>query len=926
MNKNAYYLTHIPSKIESMNFSKPRDLFMRFLTGKTISGLFWKHFSHNFSSQSQFSLLTSIFIFTTAHYLFHNKHHQLLHSPPTTFPQHRFQNMDFRVLEEQKENIQPLPTGRSALKLATALTERRPLSQQREEFELKLSNIDELDDPLQLYIDFIQWTHNHYPQGSNAESGLLTLLERCTSCFRDTAHYKNDPRYLRVWFEYAGYSDLPRDIFVYLAKKAIGSQLALYYEEFARFLELKGQFVDSQEVYEIGIERDARPVLRLRRSFQHFKERKHIDPVPKVAMSNVSTMRSVLSAKSDHSPKSKRPKLQIFEDTDSPSIKSVFGGDNPRPLAPLALRTKENAVAAKPWAGEVFKQNNDTDKPPPVKFEVFKDSETPEFEAVTENGSCYTVIHQPGKPTEKLCVNMKLVYPSSDEEYCFTEILALSRKFASVSVEEPELEHNHTFTIPLRDDDTYVRPKSPTMTMFSRMTTKEVLGMFNEAAHNFQLDDDTKGFEETSTNFTGFVTETLHPMEPAQPELFLKESDQPETPPTDQYSSASSPFLESVPRFENPTSAKLRLDLLMSLNPPLATYPGYHSSDETIRNCNLLSTLARNSKVVRDSRSVISHCGEVLSLRYELGRGGYGTVFLAETEKGEFKALKVESPATCWEYYILHAVHQRLPDSVRNRVISPEAIYKYQDESYLVLNYVTQGTILDVVNMYADQNELVDEVVCLYLTTILLQIVENLHSVGIIHGDLKADNCMVNFESTSVLSDVYSPTDANWAKKGLIAIDFGRAIDLNLFENPESVQFVSEWDADEQDCPQMAKGEPWRFEADYYGIAAIVHTMLFGRYIEVRSENGRYKLKGLLKRYWQSHLWEPLFDLLLNPYSKSETGPGNSKARIAELQSQRLQLQNWLGDNSVSRKLRFKVMQIEHELVNRHKKLMSSCI
>lgn len=478
--------------------------------------------------------------------------------------------MDAHILDHHKENIQPIYGGRPALKLGAALTERKnrvTLAAQREVFENKLIS-DELDDPLQAYIDYIEWIHNHYPQGSNIDNGLLKLLERCTSNFRDTPYYKNDPRYLKVWLEYAGYSDLPRDIFVYLAKKDIGVQLALFYEEFARFLEIKGLVADARQVYEIGIERGARPQPRLSRNFDQFKARTNS---PDVGLSNMRTLLSVgrlsTSPVADI-PTAKRQKILIFKDNSSPTLKeTVFASDPAARLGTIAERKKENTMAAKPWAGEVFKQKVDTEKHS-AKFQVFRDTpkveeQSSDYEVIHDNDGYCSIVRQPGKPVEKVMVNLDLVYPSKKEEYCFAEILALTRRFPhakeamniqeserkamniqesermAMSIKESEREFTQTLTIPLRDEDSTQQPNSPTMTMFSQMTTKEVLGMFNDAARNFQLDDEsTRGFEE-STNYDGFVTETIE---------VNKREEEPHaaTPPTDHYDSddASSPFLD----------------------------------------------------------------------------------------------------------------------------------------------------------------------------------------------------------------------------------------------------------------------------------------------------------------------------------------------------------------------------------------------
>lgn len=153
-----------------------------------------------------------------------------------------------RVIEEEKENIIPLQGGRPVTKLAKTLVTTRNLSldglktklqHERNQFEQELKDFEELDDPLQVYLNYIDWTHRNFLQGASSSSGLFSLLERCASKFRDVPHYKNDSRYLKVWLEYIEYHDTPRDAYIYLATKGIGTKLARFYEEFAHHLELK---------------------------------------------------------------------------------------------------------------------------------------------------------------------------------------------------------------------------------------------------------------------------------------------------------------------------------------------------------------------------------------------------------------------------------------------------------------------------------------------------------------------------------------------------------------------------------------------------------------------------------------------------------------------------------------------------------------
>jgi checkpoint serine/threonine-protein kinase len=49
----------------------------------------------------------------------------------------------------------------------------------------------------------------------------------------------------------------------------------------------------------------------------------------------------------------------------------------------------------------------------------------------------------------------------------------------------------------------------------------------------------------------------------------------------------------------------------------------------------------------------------------------------------------------------------------------------------------------DVINSHLVVGRYMDEVLCMYYTIEMLNMLETLHSVGIIHGDFKPDNTLV---------------------------------------------------------------------------------------------------------------------------------------------------------------------------------------
>lgn len=319
--------------------------------------------------------------------------------------------IDFDVIEGHKENIQALPSGRSAKKLAELFSP-APLQQLptpsgqktihdriRAEYEDEVANLAEADDPLDVFDRYVRWTLDAYPSAqATPQSQLHTLLERATKTFVNSMQYKNDPRYLKIWLLYIQFfSDAPRETFMYLSRHAIAETLALYYEEYAAWLEGAGRWNQAEEVYKMGIEREARPVQRLLRKFKEFEERRAqvegADDAP--SSPALPTARPALAAKVDPfsgasrpldpqapsgpsglgtSAKPGRAKLAVFSDSDAaPSALSARGAGSKGwdSIGSLGDRKKENTMEAKPWAGETLKAGGKKRAGP--KLEVFKD-------------------------------------------------------------------------------------------------------------------------------------------------------------------------------------------------------------------------------------------------------------------------------------------------------------------------------------------------------------------------------------------------------------------------------------------------------------------------------------------------------------------------------------------------------------------------
>lgn len=176
--------------------------------------------------------------------------------------------VEIETIENQKENIQPIKSGRSAARLVSLFNRHHPhlkassspsnstieshqltttttqtssrsnfnpieLIQLRkkthEKFQHQIRILEDalnsrpilnqadrvlvdrlIKDPMEIYIHYIRWTIESYPSGgSTAESRLIPLLEQVTRKFMNDRRYQQDLRYLKCWILYSDQLNTP---------------------------------------------------------------------------------------------------------------------------------------------------------------------------------------------------------------------------------------------------------------------------------------------------------------------------------------------------------------------------------------------------------------------------------------------------------------------------------------------------------------------------------------------------------------------------------------------------------------------------------------------------------------------------------------------------------------------------------------------
>jgi checkpoint serine/threonine-protein kinase len=401
----------------------------------------------------------------------------------------------------------------------------------------------------------------------------------------------------------------------------------------------------------------------------------------------------------------------------------------------------------------------------------------------------------------------------------------------------------------------------------------------------------------------------------------------------------------------NPIDDQIRSTILSKIQPPLSSYEGYfdRSNESNGKGADIrkfAKSLSKTGKGGSDKTTGNLIMPPVLRfegserqymIKRELGKGAFAPVYLVESEditqevredqnepavemgKGAFglqradlEAIKMEDPPSVWEFYMLRQAKRRLGVSRPMESIVPAyEMHLFKDECYLIEQYSDQGTLLDLVNLArADSTTggVMDEQVAMFFTIELFRTVEALHAKGLLHGDIKADNLLVRFKNIAN-EDGWSPLyhrdgTSGWSDKGITLIDFGRGIDMKAFK-PE-VQFIADWKTSEADCAEMREMRPWTYQIDYHGVAGVVHTLLFGKYLETVAERGAilgagqtktYKIRESLKRYWQTDIWSEAFDLMLNPLTHLEGEEGTKLPVLKGMRGCRERMETWLEAN-----------------------------
>mmetsp|Transcript_10159 Transcript_10159/g.15406 ORF Transcript_10159/g.15406 Transcript_10159/m.15406 type:complete len:730 (-) Transcript_10159:246-2435(-) len=221
------------------------------------------------------------------------------------------------------------------------------------------------------------------------------------------------------------------------------------------------------------------------------------------------------------------------------------------------------------------------------------------------------------------------------------------------------------------------------------------------------------------------------------------------------------------------------------------------------------STLAQN--FVREHFSG-SSCAEYYNVhgRNKLGKGSYGSVYLATHRvTGDERAVKVMNVDRVTSYYLkkLHTEIAILREVDHPNIIKLQDVFFGRRSVYLVTNLCRGGELYEMLTSGKSQGFVFREDRASRLMKDMLSSIKYLHSMGIVHRDLKLENFLFEGESSS------SP---------LILIDFGLSKHFDRTERMRQRVGSCYYTA-----PEVLKGD-YDHRCDLWSLGVICYMLLSG--------------------------------------------------------------------------------------------------
>lgn len=222
-------------------------------------------------------------------------------------------------------------------------------------------------------------------------------------------------------------------------------------------------------------------------------------------------------------------------------------------------------------------------------------------------------------------------------------------------------------------------------------------------------------------------------------------------------------------------------------------------------------------------------------------------------------ALKVCSHPVPWDFHITHVVKERLGDEFDQYFMKCNCLL-YTDGCVVLYQDINKLTTKDLIQDLIQDLDGTWEALILLLTHCLISLVEKLHSVDIVHGNLHPDILLLGDR----IVDSFSSDEQESVLK---LVDFSHSLDLRL--HPQDVSTTGFPRALSEQGQQILSQSASPYQVDMLGIADTLHFMIFRKPLRVEREGSLWKPSEKFHSDWNNELWTKIFTKILNSEGES---------------------------------------------------------
>ena len=192
-----------------------------------------------------------------------------------------------------------------------------------------------------------------------------------------------------------------------------------------------------------------------------------------------------------------------------------------------------------------------------------------------------------------------------------------------------------------------------------------------------------------------------------------------------------------------------------------------------------------------------------ITLDKQLGKGGFGTVYLCRNENNEELAVKCIKTKD-------FGIPSLIEASIMSVIQHPNLTQALKIHSTPQMLYIVQELAISDLSVYRSKNQL-DQNTMILWTHSIIQGLACLHRYDIIHGDLKASNILVYSNNNIKITDFTLSTNRKWSNNYRPCTQTHRPLEVWM-------------------------GEKWNESVDIWALGCTIFELVYGKSLFVKQD------------------------------------------------------------------------------------------